>query len=120
MTDVVPIFDEGDGFIGVWASNRGLEPTMGSLAALMSLAEPTLKALTAAPCERTNNYGVVRVGDNISFRDGVFLMVGQHDSPPAAVKNGRSFVAISYHGVPIAKRRPVPLKFARRWWRIWK
>lgn len=120
MTNVVPIFDESDGFIGLWMRNRQLEPSLGALAELMSLAEPTFEALDNGCCTRSENHGVVRVGDNISFQDGAFLMLNEERPPPAAISEGKSFVAISYHGISIAKRTDARSYFAKRWWQFWK
>lgn len=47
----------------------------------IGLAEPALRALTNIPYKRTENFGVVRVGENISFQDGVFLMIDNERSP---------------------------------------
>ena len=102
---IVPIYNESDGkFIGIWAQNRSFTPTFGSLSELMSLAEPTLIALTKRPVKRTENYGVNHVGTNVGFQDGVFLMIDGEPTPIKDFKNGKSFIAISLKGIPIVKR----------------
>ena len=101
---VVPIFDQDDGFIGVWAQDQAFKPSMGSLAELGSLAEPTLNALSMRQSERTRNEGLLSAGDNIGFQDGVFVMIDGEKAPIQEVEAGGAYTAISYHGVPIAKR----------------
>jgi len=147
MAHVVPIFNEEDGFIGVWAQDREFSPSPESLVGLIGLTEPVLTALTNLPYERIENNGIVRVGDNISFQNGIFLMIDGELPPAEEVKYGRSFVAISYHGVSIAKRtdKPLPVNLstkkcrqfrkkesssndksvsgdlnAKKWWQFWK
>lgn len=118
---VVPIFNEDDRFIGLWAQNRAFVPTLGSLSELMGLAEPTFTALSRKAYTRIENDGIVRVGHNISFQDGIFLMIDGELPPPEDVKRGQPFVAISYHGIPIAKRARKPLEDkGGKWWRFWR
>ncbi len=123
MAAVVPIYNEVNSFIGVWAQNRGFTPSRGALAELMSLAEPALAALTKIPYKRTENRGAVRVGSNVSFQDGVFLMIDGESAPTAEIEGGGSFVAIAYHGIPIVKRvtKGLPTsKTQRKWWKFWE
>jgi len=94
MPDVVPIFDEASGFIGVWVHKRDFSPTLDGLAELLHLAEPTFNALTELPYERTENNGVVRVGENISFEDGAFLMIDGHK---ATARRASGWAFISCH-----------------------
>ena len=104
MVTVVPIFSECDHFIGLWARNRDFTPSAGALSELMSLAEPTLRALTKKTVAYTDNSGVASVGHNISFQDGVFLMIDGERTPTEEVKHGKFFSAISMAGIPVAVR----------------
>ncbi len=91
MASIVPIYNESDKFIGVWAQNRDFTPSLGSLGQLMGLAESTLIALTKLPYKRTDNYGIVRVFDNISFQDGMFLMIDEENLPTEDVRHSWLF-----------------------------
>lgn len=108
MPHVVPIFDEKNGFIGIWADDEHFTPTFGNLAELVALTEPTLKALTKSAVTRTLNRGRFKVG-NVTFENGVFVMWGGEKSPQEEVKAGKSFRAFSYHGIPCAQRVDTPL-----------
>ena len=120
MANVVPLFDENNRFIGLWTRNRELTPSLGSLAELMSLAEPTLQALDSEPVNRIDNFGITRVGENISFQDGAFLMVSAQAAPPVSASSGQPFVAIDYHGIPIARRSAARERTSHHWWQFWK
>ena len=117
MTNVVPIFDENDRIIGLWTLQRDLVLSLGSLAELRSLAEPTLRALRSGPCTRTNNFGATRVGDNLCFQDGAFLMLTGEVPPPTAVRKGQSFIAVSCRGLPIARRAESCTARRSSWWK---
>lgn len=108
MSHVIPIFDEKNGFIGIWADDEDFTPTFGNLAELVALTEPTLKALTKSAVTRTLNRGRFKVG-NVTFENGVFVMWGGEKSPQEEVKAGKSFRAFSYHGIPCAQRVDTPL-----------
>lgn len=117
MTNIVPIFDEHDRIIGLWTQQRDLVPTLGSLAELRSLAEPALRAMGNRSWTRTNHFGSTRVGGNLSFNDGAFLMLADELAPPAAVERGRSFTAVSCRGLPIARRTAAKAVGQSQWWR---
>jgi hypothetical protein len=77
---VCPIFNEQSGFVGIWALNKSFSPSLGILAELMSLTEPTLQALTKLPQRRIPN-DTTEVGNGVRFGGGVFVMVGDERAP---------------------------------------
>ena len=104
MTTIVPIYDEAGKFLGLWAQNRNFSPSLKTLAELMSLAEPTFIVMNSRPYTRTKNIGVVCVGSNVEFEDGVFLMMEGEKSPVEEVKAGRSFMAMYHDNIPTLRR----------------
>lgn len=106
MASVVPIFDESDAFIGIWAQNRAFSPSFGTLAELVSLAEPTLQALTKNPCRRVPNDNT-DVGNAVRFEGGVFLMLKDAMAPNEELSHSDSttaYVLIDHHGIACLKR----------------
>lgn len=104
---VCPIFDEESSFIGIWALNPNFEPSLGTLAELMSLADPTLQALTKRPYRRVSNQNT-DVGNGVRFEGGVFLMVGESQAPNEELGRPDSEIAyalINHHGIACLTRR---------------
>ena len=113
MSTVVPIYDETGKFMGLWAQNRRFSPSMASLSELMGLAQPTFLVMNARPYNRFKNDGVVSVGKNVEFEDGVFLMMEGEQSPVDEVNAGASFLAMYHDGIPTLKRVKKPKKETR-------
>jgi hypothetical protein len=89
---VCPIFDEQSAFIGIWALDRNFHASFGTLAELMSLAEPTLKALAALPQRRILNESV-DVGNGVRFEGGVFVMLNEEKAPNEELSRPNSQIA---------------------------
>jgi hypothetical protein len=84
---VVPIFNEQSRFIGIWALNKSFSPSLGTLAQLMWLAEPTLQALTKLPQRRIPN-DATEGGNGVRFEGGVFVMVKDERAPIIEHRSG--------------------------------
>lgn len=103
---VCPIFDEESGFIGIWAFDKSFKPTHGTLGELMSLAEPTLQALTKLPQRRIPN-DATEVGNGVRFEGGVFVMVSSERAPSEELANPESesaYVLFDHYGIACLKR----------------
>jgi hypothetical protein len=103
---VCPIFDEKSGFIGIWALNRNFSPSLGTLGELMSLAEPTLQALTTLPQRRIPN-DATEVGNGVRFEGGVFVMVKEARAPNEDLAHPESdiaYVLFDHYGIASLKR----------------
>ncbi|EKU96348.1 putative low-complexity protein [Leptolyngbya sp. PCC 7375] len=98
---ICTIFDEQQSFIGIWAIDPNFAPSIGSLAELLWLAEPTLEAFTTNPYRRVPNKHV-EVGNGVHFEDGAFFMLEDYAAPNEALSNPNSDIAyalINYQGV---------------------
>jgi len=101
-----PIFNEESGFIGLWALNKSFNTSLGSLAELMSLAEPTLQALTNNPQRRIPNNST-EVGNGVRFDGGVFVMIKDEKAPNEELANHdseKAYVLIDHSGIACLKR----------------
>jgi hypothetical protein len=106
MASMCPIFDEQTAFIGIWALNRSFTPSLGTLAELVSLAEPTLRALTKLPQRRIPN-GRTEVGNGVQFLGGVFVMVKDERAPNeelASPESDKAYVLFDHNGIACLKR----------------
>jgi FKBP-type peptidyl-prolyl cis-trans isomerase len=89
---ICPIFDEQASFIGLWVLNPGFQASLGTVAELMSLAEPTLMALQKRPQRRIPNQSV-EVGNSVRFEDGIFIMLDEEKAPNEELSQPDSNVA---------------------------
>jgi hypothetical protein len=145
MSNICPIFNEDQGFIGCWALNKNFEPTLGTLSELMSLAEPTLRAFSMNPTRRVDNASV-DVGNGVRFENGVFLMIKDELAPSEELARSEksAFALIDHHGIPClircartdsrinappATKPPScrasppatsPASGNKQWWKFWK
>jgi len=98
---VCPIFNEESSFIGLWALNKSFSVSVGSLAELMSLAEPTLQALTKNPQRRVPNDST-EVGNGVRFDGGVFIMINDEKAPNEEIVNQdfeKAYILIDQYGI---------------------
>ncbi len=103
---VCPIFNEESSFIGLWALDKSFNASLGSLAELMSLAEPTLQALTNNSQRRIPNNST-EVGNGVRFDAGVFVMINEEKAPNEELANHdseRAYVLIEHYGIACLKR----------------